>query len=250
MIWLGLSQLFGIGIVIPWYYTLYTVFSNAEPYWWPLSRLVPAHYIRVLLPSLIIGFILPTILMVIPWSSPATTQTFIALWQPSPLYACLLTFLLSIVHKKLSPPKDSLTPFAAATPKDIPFLKLIYVLVFVLNTALHFFVLSRIISSPTLSLSSTFLFSDLSITSLGPAGLPELLRNSIAADFWAFTVASYVWCVNAVWDIKRMGRTTADVGIAAVLILGLNVVVGPGAAMAMVWYWREMCMAKTSVARK
>lgn len=244
-VWLTLSQLFGIGIVIPYYYIAYTVFSNAEPYWWPLSRLVPARYINVILPSLILGFILPTILMFFPWESASTTQTFMALWQPSPMIACLLTFALSIAYKKINPPANSLTPFAAAQPKDITTLKAIYGLSFFLASLLHFFVISRIISSPALSFSSVFGFSDLQDQPLG-----ELLRNSFAADFWAFTTASYAWCVNAVWDIKRMGRTTVDVGKAAVVVAIANVLVGPGAAMAGVWYWREMQMAKTSVPRK
>lgn len=47
-----------------------------------------------------------------------------------------------------------------------------------------------------------------------------------------------------------MGRTTVDVGKAAVLLLLANVAVGPGAALVGCWYWREAQMARTSVSAK
>ncbi|PQE09701.1 FAD binding domain-containing protein [Rutstroemia sp. NJR-2017a BBW] len=241
-IWLTLCQLLGAGVVMPFYYVAYTLFSNVESYWWPLSRLVPAHYVRVLLPAILIGYVIPTILAFMPWKDSTTVQNFGALWQFSPMFASLLTFLFSIIHKRVSPPKDSMTPFAAEQPKDLPYLKSIYLFAFLSGVALHFSVMSNILFSgnPELTLRSVFLFSE-------SESLGDGLRNQFAADFWALNIATYGWCVNAVWDIKRVGRTTVDVGKAAIVLLLANVMVGPGAALVGCWYWREMAMARTSV---
>lgn len=230
---------------MPFWYIAYTLFSNAEPYWWPLSRLVPVHYARVLLPAILIGYVVPTVLVFIPWKDTATIQNFGAFWQVAPMLASLLTFLFSVIYKRVNPPKDSMTPFAAEQPKDMPYLKSIYLFAFLSGVALHFGVMFNILFSgnPEVTLRSVFLLSE-------PESLGDGLRNQFAADFWALNIASYGWCVNAIWDIKRVGRTTVDVSKAAIIQLLANVVVGPGAAMVGCWYWRELAMARTSVSKK
>jgi hypothetical protein len=74
--------------------------------------------------------------------------------------------------------------------------------------------------------------------------LGEGLRSIFLADFWGFHTATYVWLCMAVWDIKRVGRTVTDVAKASILIAAGNLVVGPGATMSAVWYWRENALAK------
>ncbi|ESZ95337.1 hypothetical protein SBOR_4271 [Sclerotinia borealis F-4128] len=239
-VWFALSQWLGFGVVMPVFYTAYTMFSNAEPYWWPLSRLVPAHYVKVILLSVIVGYILPTILMCVPWESQATAHTFEAVWWASPMIASFLTFVVGKILKKVIPPPIG-TPNAVDEPKDLPYLKSIYLTTFALGVALHITVLSCILfsSNPDVSLSSVFIPN-------ATAGL----RNYFLVEFWSLYIASFAWSCNAVWDIKRVGRTTIDVGKAAVLLLFANLVVGPGAALVGCWYWREMQMARTNVPAK
>ncbi|KAI9650267.1 hypothetical protein NHQ30_000280 [Ciborinia camelliae] len=239
-IWFALSQWFGFGVIVPVFYTAYTVFSNSEPYWWPLSRLVPAHYVKAILPSVIIGYILPTILMFVPWENQATASTLESVWWASPMIASLLTFIGGMVAKKIVPPPNG-TPNAADEPKDLPYLKTVYLSTFALGAMLHITILSVVLfsSNPNISLSLVFL----------PNSAAEP-RNYFLVEFWSLYIATYAWCCNAVWDIKRVGRTTVDVGKAAVLLLLANLAVGPGAALVGCWYWREMQMARTSVPAK
>lgn len=134
------------------------MFSNAEPYLWPLSRLVPAHYVKVILPSVVIGYVLPTMIMFVPWTSQATTQTFEAVWWASPMITSLLTFVGGMLLKKLVPPPIK-TPHAADEPKDLPYLKRIYFTTFTIGVALHLGVSFGVFlsSNPNISLSSVFI---------------------------------------------------------------------------------------------
>ncbi|QSZ35311.1 hypothetical protein DSL72_008180 [Monilinia vaccinii-corymbosi] len=239
-VWFALSQWLGFGVITPLFYTAYTMFSNAEPYWWPLSRLVPAHYVKVILPSVIIGYVIPTSLVFVPWTSQRAAETFDAVWWASPMIASLLTFIGGMILKKVVPPPTE-TPNAADQPKDLLYLKGIYLTTFTIGVTLHIAVLSNILfsSNPKLSLNLVFI----------PNATSEL-RNYFLVEFWSVYIASYAWCCNAVWDIKRVGRTSVDVGKAAVLLILANLVVGPGAALVGCWYWREMQMARTSVPAK
>jgi hypothetical protein len=50
----------------------------------------------------------------------------------------------------------------------------------------------------------------------------------------------------AVWDLKRVGRTTVNVRRVTALIALGHAIIGPGAAMSAVRWWRECALAKTS----
>lgn len=232
---------------MPLYYIAYTWISDAEPYWWPLSREVPAHYAKPLLPAIVIGYVVPTVLMFLPWKDPVLIQNFAALWQPSPMFVPILSSIFAVIYKWISPQKDSKTPKASEEPADLPYLKRIYIITGLLGALLHFGVMFQLLTStdPNHSLSSVFI-PDFSAEK---KSLGEGIRSLFMADFWGFYVASYVWCCSAVWDLKRVGRTNADVGKTSAAILLGNIILGPGATMSVVWYFREVAMARTSLTR-
>lgn len=234
---------------MPLYYSAYTFISDAEPYWWPLSREVPIHHAKALLPAILIGYAVPTVLMFTPWKSPTTIQNFAALWQVSPMLVPMLTVIFGMIYTRLNVQKGTPKPREADEEfADVPYLKRVYVVVFVLGSMLHVGVISQIwwSADPELTMASVF-SPDFSATA---KSLGEGLRALFMADFWAFWIASYVWCASSVWDLKRVGRTNAHVGKASALIFLANFVVGPGAAMAGTWYWRESAMARTSISKK
>lgn len=229
---------------MPIYYAAYTLVSNVETYWWPLNREVPMHYATSLLWAIIVGYALPTVLMFMPWKDPNTIQNFEALWQPSPMFVPALCLLGAFIYNRHNPSKGHSFHKAMDEFRDVPKLRTIYVVTGLSGVALHWYVITKIVTSPdpTLTLSSVF-WPDWSAT---PKELGEGIRALFMADFWGFYIASYVWCVAAVWDLKRMGRASLDVGKASVAILLANFAIGPGAAMSAVWYLRENAMAKTS----
>ncbi|KAH8703854.1 FAD-binding domain-containing protein [Talaromyces proteolyticus] len=244
-IWLTLVQWAGIGIYMPIYYAIYTLISEPETYWWPLNREVRPEFATSLTWAVNIGYTLPTVLMFIPWGDPDVLQNFEALWQVSPMLVPTFCIILGYYYKKThSIPKTART--AKQTFPDLPHLKKLYIVTGVLGLLLHVYSVAKIVLSPNLTLASVF-WPDFR----GQAKpLGEGLRALFLTDFWGFYIATYGWLCMAVWDLKRVGRTTVNVWKASALIALGNFIIGPGATMSAVWYWRESALAKTSFYRE
>ena len=191
------------------------------------------------------GYVLPAILNLV--SRTSSIQDYAASWQMLPLSIPLLALLSSRIYTTVKPIKNTGTPDAADKPKDLDYLKIIYFFTFVISLRLHITTIFNVLTSETLTLRSAFFPSFISHI---PPTVDTTLRDFYLVDFWIFALATYGWCVNAVWDIKRVGRTTISVGVAAVVLLSAVIMVGPGATIVGCWYWRELAMSKTSVTRK
>jgi hypothetical protein len=225
---------------MPIYYAAYTFISDSEPYWWPLTREVPIQFAASLKWAVGIGYVVPTILMFLPWKDPSTIQNFEALWQPSPMFVPLICTVLGYVYAK----KNNLTQVTRKANEvfpDLAHLKQLYIITGGLGFLLHVYCLGKIASSPNMSLASVF-WPDYSAQ---PKEFGEGLRTIFLSDFWGFEIATYGWLCMAVWDLKRVGRTSVDVGkVAALIALGCFII-GPGATLSAVWYWREGLLAQT-----
>jgi len=229
---------------MPIYYAVYTYISEPETYWWPLNREVKIQHATSLVWAVIIGYLLPTILMFLPWKDPNTIQNFEALWQLSPMLVPLICNIRGYLYAK----KHNLKPVSPSAKQvfpDIAHLKKLYIISGTLGFLLHVYCLARISSSPSVTLGAVF-WPDFSPQ---PKALGEGLISLFLTDFWGFHLATYVWLCMAVWDVKRMGRTTAGIGRSSALIALSSLVIGPGATMSAVWYWREGALAKTGFAQ-
>ncbi|KAK1462251.1 hypothetical protein CMEL01_14218 [Colletotrichum melonis] len=249
-LWFILFQSTGIGFFMPLYYAVYTWISDVEPYWWPLRRAVPIHYAKALLPSTLLGYFLPTVLMFLPWHEAETAQYWETFWQPSPCYVPLITMLLGTIYRWQKPlgEEEKRLPRAKDEPTDVAPLKQLYLVTGSLGVLLHWYVLLTILGSPTMSFAAVF-FPTYSVS---PMLLDQAFLNIFVVDFWGFFIASYVWCVGAVWDLRRVGRTDVNVVNASFIVLVAHLGLGPGAAMSAIWYWREerMAMCLFPAARK
>jgi hypothetical protein len=229
---------------MPIYYAAYTYVSEPETYWWPLNREVPIQFAASLTWAITIGYALPTVLMFLPWKDPYTLQNFEALWQASPMLVPLICGILAYFYKK----RNNIVPVARKAKQvfpDVQHLKTLYVFTGALGLVLHVYCLAKILASSDMSMASVF-WPDFAAQ---PKALGEGLRAIFLADFWGFHVATYAWLCMAAWDLKRMGRTAVDVGKSSALIALSCLVVGPGATMSAVWYWREGALAETCFAR-
>ncbi|KAJ9619082.1 hypothetical protein H2204_012793 [Knufia peltigerae] len=248
----SIYQLYGIAVVAPIFYIMYLTVSNPESYWWPLSRPVPEKYVKTLLPAVVLGYLIPTILMFWPHSNDdQIRQGFIAFWQPSPVYVNILLWLLATSYNTtMSTQQDhSNVVVAAAEPPDMAHLKRLYAFSFGVSIVTHFGVLLKVMFSadPHLQLSKIFLLPPLDQRSLS---VVESLHITWLVDFWVWTMATMAWCCLSVWDLKRVGLAVVSVRKAAAAVALGTVLVGPGAVISACWYWRETQMAKTTIIQK
>ncbi|OBT45954.1 hypothetical protein VE00_04179 [Pseudogymnoascus sp. WSF 3629] len=217
-IWYTLSQFTRMGIYMPLYYAAYTFISAPESYWWPLNREVPIQHADSMIWAVMIGYTLPTIILFVPWKDPFTLQNIEACWQLSPMLVPLLCTIFAYFHPFQRSKVAQQPRKANEIPPDIEPLRRLYVVTGILGVLFH---------EKTLGEGVKFMF---------------------LIDVWALEVATYVWSCQAVWDLKRVGRSDADIPKTAALIAVSTVVLGPGATLCAVWHWRETQLAKTSFA--
>src|SRR5690349_294739 len=97
--------------------------TSSKDYWTPSSRAVSLPYARALLPSLVIGYLLPTLALYVPYGNVFTTQGVVALWQPSPWMVNILLVALSTVF---SAGQSSLKQGPEGTTADVKYLQRVY----------------------------------------------------------------------------------------------------------------------------
>ena len=75
--------------------------------------------------------------------------------------------------------------------------------------------------------------------SRGYLGLTEAMHFIFQVDWVVIFAASLVWCVQAIWDLRLMGKTDVGVGKGIMMVALGSLLLGPGAVIALVWLWRE-----------
>ncbi|KAK4861003.1 hypothetical protein LT330_004734 [Penicillium expansum] len=249
-LWGVLYQLRGIGLIAPLYFISSTFVSSGIAYFSPNTRTLPESTARALLPALILGFVVPTIMLFFPLADALNTrQVFIALWQPAPVYVVILTQIFSHVIKSISSSTVTNTDSAAAESKlnpDIPYLQTLYAVVGGIAACFHMALLLSWAALGTNFITKTFIPSEAfaQVTTIAD-GVFIFFQN----DFLLITAATLLWCLASVWDLYRIGVSNFSWQVALVgLILG-SLAIGPGATVAAVWYWREEVMSRTSFRR-
>lgn len=244
-VWGILYQCVGIGIIGPLYYLCHLCTSANESYWWPLSRQVPTASAKSVLPAVALGYLLPTIAMYIPYSDPRLTEVAMIFWQASPLYISILLFLFSRIYGSFHPEPNH-TPDATKPLPDISPLKFAYAIAFLGGTLFHASFLHAIFTSPNFILTLKQLFIPLLFFKRPTTPFPfdTSLHSFWQYDFLLFYLATLVFCVMSVWDLKRVGRTRVNLAKAVIGIAVGTVGVGPAATFVAVWAWREGVLAR------
>ena len=176
-----------------------------------------------------------------PWETAETKQFFVALWQPCPLFVNALHFLFTKLDAFASEhvfddPEPSKKTTADST-LEMGFLLLIYSSAFAVSATVHLVIMATCLTStdPQLSLHHVFVAQQ----ARGHHGLTEALHFIFQIDWWIIFGASMVWCVQAIWDLKSMGKARLGPLKGLVTVMLSAVVLGPGATLSLVWWWRE-----------
>ncbi|KAI0595389.1 hypothetical protein F4775DRAFT_374121 [Biscogniauxia sp. FL1348] len=244
-----LYQTLGAAVVLPLYYASHVHASRSAGYH-ASGRAVPAGYARALLPASAAGYLAPTIAMYLPWGSVEVTQRLIALWQPAPAFINVL-LLVGLAVLSSSPHEDKTA--------DVKHLKRVYLFAGAVAAAAHVGVVALCLFPAPLSFAMTTAAADggSSLPSLRSVFVPDRttwdastaagLHYIFQIDEWGLYTSSLLWCWISVGDVLRLmpqkggrgGSRVVQLAKAAVAIVGLAIVIGPGAAMAAVWSWRE-----------
>ncbi|KAJ5094293.1 hypothetical protein N7456_010154 [Penicillium angulare] len=237
--WGILYQLRGIGFIAPLYFAISLFVSRRANFFIQPGRYVPAA--KFILPALVIGFIVPTILIFFPFKDPIIHQGIIAFWQPAPLLVSCLTMIFAIAETMISSALGWKKDYSRSPNNDVPHLKMIYQATGLVSACLHLSLIIGCLLSAELSLTRLF-FPENSfapVNTLGD-GVFVFFQN----DFLLVTAACLLWFLLSIWDMNRSGLSDIDLRVALSTLVVGYVVIGPGATAATVWLWREKVMIR------
>lgn len=241
-------QVQGIGRIAPLYGILNALQSREDPG----GRSVRPAVARALLPALILGYVMPTVMMFAPTSNTANWQDWMALWQAAPVLFSLFTFIFSFalgqwqklvgpVEKKGDKEAEERRMFERYEDKDVPILKSVYTYAFWTQATVHICVFAYTFFHPHLSFSTLFwnlpnpMEMEWTITDVS-----ILAKVFFQYDMVTALAAIVMFNVYTLFNLRRQGMITTFTALKAVMAVLLGqLLVGPGATWSGLWYWRE-----------
>lgn len=242
-IWLALAQLFGLGLIMPFYVLAFFFGSSKTAYWMPAERFVPERFSRAALPALALGFLAPSALMAAPMVSAGVqeyTQQIIAFWQVTPV---LTSWLAEGIAKSLggSAAGGKRRPVEDYAGLDVANLNRLYGAVFFVAATTHAVVMLTVVWVVRLSVAGIFLPGQ----TVGPvASIVEGVSIFIKYDLLLTVAATIVLCVINLMEMKRVGLIEGSTLKRVGWLVAGCAAVGPGATLVGLWKWRERKTAR------
>ncbi|KAH8654695.1 hypothetical protein BGZ61DRAFT_541383 [Ilyonectria robusta] len=230
LLWCFLFHSQSFGLVGPLWFLASIFTSRKLSYHAPTNRAVPTAIAKILLPAVLIGHVLPTVLLFVPYSNLVFLQYLVAFWQFNPiLMVALIEGLARFTSSTTRRPAGDFN-------QDLPYLARTYGVLSGISALISIATVVAALSSPHLSLTSIICPRD----SFAPVhsfadGVFIFFQN----DFLVTAIAAFLWCVVSIWDLYRMGLTNHGVLKGAAAVIFGYIIVGPGATVGGVWYWRE-----------
>ncbi|KAH8601823.1 hypothetical protein B0O99DRAFT_607532 [Bisporella sp. PMI_857] len=244
--WAFLYQTVGGAVICPLFF-LAQVISLREDSYHNDGRAISLPYAKALLPATIVTYLLPTILMYVPFQNIETTQNIIAFWQVAPLLVSPVIVIFSFFFTASLPPQPaSRAGKPAGEPEDVRHLNASYLAAFLVAASVHLYAVYAILasSSPRLGFSYVFLPNGATWDQTRSLGLHWIFQW----DAIGIAAGSLVWAYAVIYDARwRLKDLSAGAVVTDLLVIGVaSVVVGPFAVVAAVWWWREGRLVKTA----
>ncbi|KAL5328898.1 hypothetical protein ACEPPN_002407 [Leptodophora sp. 'Broadleaf-Isolate-01'] len=226
-------QIRGIGYIAPIYCFFHYIQSPLENYAAADNRMTQLGGVKTIIPTIVLSYIVPTVTMFFV-SGLANRQWINGIfWQPFLVYGAILQRILPLFVKDTTQRDRVSNPEA-----DIPYLRAAYGFSAAVGTLAYLYLH---VASP-ISLSKIF-FSNLG----NPSAALPLIEGSVKAlrydQICAFS-ATTIWTLLSFKDLKKAGKLQAGWGRILGVFAAMNVVAGPGAALTVMWAWREERLAK------
>jgi hypothetical protein len=213
-LWAVAYQLFTGAVVIPLYLIAHT-YSSYRP---NPTRDVPPTWAHTLLPSILVGFILPTAFMYYPFVNRDYTMIAIAIWQLSPIYINIVWIIL----RSLSSEKADSTRA----------MKRCLRVVGAIGALSH---ISTLTACFTQYSPVTFTSVFIPISTSSTLSLEQGSHMLFQIDYLAIFAATSLWAFQVrARDRAQMGKQGSGIKEAIYIALS-TVLLGPGATLAAVW---------------
>ncbi|WZH45342.1 FAD_binding_3 domain-containing protein [Fusarium acuminatum] len=251
-------QLKGIGRIAP----LYHLITVCEQFLHGSMRSVTGQAIDKeivdsLIPSLSLGVILPTALMLWPFEDKSIYQKFVALWQLFPVYVSLLTAGISSVLRRQRAATTA-TAYQPKTPKERQevrkqkeathsMLRSVYMAGTATTALVHLWSLYRISSSSDLSFSGVFGRIGELVTGSYGSDTESRIFGFLQRDMFLNAASVFAHNLYRILHLRTSGYVTNREAVGASLALVVaQPVLGPAAAHIGLLGWREEVFMRIS----
>lgn len=214
---------------------------------------------EAVLPATILGYVLPaTLVILVPLTATGVSQSYFNI-QTSVVYAfylapitvpaltTVLSKMMRYIRRRAGPRRrDKAAPEARQSPEVrdssdvLRSLKLAYAVSFAIQAAEHLYTIARgVIQTPGGQGSLSSAMGSL----LTYSAVPGQRYSSLSL----YAGATLGFGLYTVWDLRRRGLVTnTETRRSAIGVLAGQVLFGPGATYAGLWWWREGVLARSS----
>lgn len=234
------AQTQGIALISPIYAILSAFVSTPRP----TKRFVKLEVARAFIPALILGYVLPTMLILSGLFGAAKWATWVPrVYQFAPILVCGLTFCFAHVgriwYTKHETHKDrEQSEFECYRAQDVPILKTTYLFAFILQAVAHIALL--VYARDELSALYQSVFRSYWDSNHKSVNLAKFFPADLAIAFTTWLIGN----IYSIWDLRCFGYIKTRDGVICVLsVVAGQILVGPGASWAGLWHWREGVIA-------
>ena len=202
------------------------------------GRTVPVQYARLILPSTIIIYLLPTLATFYPRFSNDTLQSVLAFWQFAPL-------LVNIPLWFAAPFVSSAPATGKAKTADLKHLHVLYYALFFFSLASHWYSVFMVMSSETegVTLSRVFLPHRAHWLTSMDNGLLWIFQWDWIIIATSFVVTAMIGAYDVQRFVPEIDTDSDRLGKIVYIAVALVALGGPGASLAAYWGFREEQLA-------
>jgi hypothetical protein len=246
---LTVMQLKGIAFVAPAYAIIRAFQYNITP----TARRISRAATEALLPAMVLGYAVPTAMMLTQGTSSPTKQDFTALWQFSPILVPVLTHVLSngiswwrSRQQRMGKTMYGIRPLQLHDGADsFEPLEMVYACTAVIQAIVHLVTVTYACYDPNISVVN--MFFGVPNPLMESWDLPEAATKVAVFLRYDLGIASCAWLVSglySIWDLRRRGYVkTRDALMAAVSVCVGQILIGPGASATILSYWLDNVVA-------
>lgn len=213
-----------------------------NPKYYSTSNRLPRSYAKALLPSLVLGYLLPTIAVYLPFSDPdwVLKQKLVAFWQITPFVVNILLLIFGALFAGSDGPRQEDGYHSVQATLDR-----IYLVSFTVSTLSHF---GMLYAWRAWNLSFVRIF--VPQVYMLEHGVADPLHYVFQIDYLVILASGLLMAFLALWFLNNSGKVPFN-AIQILLAISIGtVVVGPAATIAAAYWVRDTPLGRARSGKK
>jgi hypothetical protein len=232
-------QMLGIGIVGPIWFFVHYIQSPLADYAAKDWRLVNVAAAKTALLAIVVAFVMPTLAM---YHLPDMNQrlTVNTVWQAFPVISVGLHYILRKVFVEDTTMHDRVYNVEG----DMRYIRTaVWILAGISGVIFNAIRFSSTVSISEIFFPSMALLKSITLSGAGSLDLVSGMRLFLQVDEMVCFAAAFLWLALLIRDLKDAEMTSVSWVKAVSAAAGGVYLVGPGAVVALAWWWRENILA-------